>query len=250
MARFSIPNNQRMNPPWAADTLDSSKILPGGAKIDNSPAVLALMTAFLSGATIGGQTSLKPRIQSGTVVARNIGQPAMNLPRTNPGFGSIAVQGTAAAPATGGVPLSQPPATALAATTPPATATPLAKPTTGTGPVIPNRDTVVTTTGNTQLTPGAFLPLIPALFSIVPPTFLDPLSFELYIVAFEVPDLSLNGDCELVRWGTLIYENMLPFVLFPQEFFGAGWSAANVAGILQHLRVRYQTITLRDPATP
>ena len=70
MARFSIPNNQRMNPPWAADTLDSSKILPGGAKIDNSPAVLALMTAFLSGATIGGQTSLKPRIQSGTVVAR------------------------------------------------------------------------------------------------------------------------------------------------------------------------------------
>ncbi len=247
MARFSLPVNQRLNPPWAAETLDYTKILPGGARLDNSAAILALMGAYQSGVPVGagGQSSQRYRVQSGTIVARNIGTPAMNLGRGNPGLGSLPVVGTTTVPATNGVPFSQPPApTALTG------GTPLVKATTGTPPNPPNRDNVTTTTGNTVLTPGMFYPLIPALFNILAPTFLDPLAFELYLVAFDLPDISVNPDIELVRLNTLVYENMLPFVLFPTEFFGTGWTPANVISWLAHLRVRYQLIISRDPATP
>ncbi len=53
---------------------------------------------------------------------------------------------------------------------------------------------------------------------------------ELFLTAFEVPDLANNAEVTLVRHGTLIYENKLP-----------GWSglASNVKAAI---RTRYQCI--------
>lgn len=265
MARFSTPVNQRTNPVWAAETLDYKHIMPGGARINNDPTILGAMAAFKFGATPGKIVNTsgnlvdlpkidKYRIQSGTVVARNIGQPAINIGRNAPGT----MPTVSPAVNTQGNPFATPPVPASiqgTTGTPPVQVGQIQAP--GTAPTtvtpggsaysLPNRDTVTTTAGTTVWTPGAFMPVIPALLPVVAPVFTDPLAFELYIVAFEVPDIEINPDIELVRWNTMIYENMLPFVLYPTEF---GLSDANVRTLLQHLRVRYHCITAQEPYLP
>lgn len=262
MARFSTPVNQRTNPVWAAETLDYKHILPGGARINNDPTILAQMAAFQSGAAAGKivNTSgnlvdlpqiMRYRIQSGTVVARNIGQPPINVGRTAPG----SMPTVSPAVNTQGNPFATPPTPASIQGGTPATAGQIPAPATapatvtpgGSAYALPNRDAVATAAGTTVWQPGAFMPVIPALLPVVAPVFTDPLAFELYLVAFEVPDIQINPDIELVRWNTLIYENMLPFVLYPTEF---GLTVASVQMLLQHLRVRYQCITAQEPYTP
>jgi hypothetical protein len=258
MARFSLPSNQRTNPVWAAETLDYKHIMPGGARLNNDPTILAAMLAFRSGVTIPGQSSqvsMRYRIQSGTVVARNIGQSPINVGRTAPGSAPT----VSPAVNTQGNPFATPPAqTSILGTTvgqipapgsaaAPGTSLPAPAPG-GTAYVLPNRDAVVTAAGTTVWTPGAFMPVIPALLPVAAPIFADPLAFELYLVAFEVPDIEINPDIELVRWGTLIYENMLPFVLYPTEF--GVLTTANIQMLLQHIRVRYHCTTAQEPYLP
>lgn len=54
---------------------------------------------------------------------------------------------------------------------------------------------------------------------------------ELFLVAFEVSDASINPDVTLVRHGTLIYEDKLP-----------GWAGLS-AGAKAAIRSRYQCVT-------
>ncbi len=53
---------------------------------------------------------------------------------------------------------------------------------------------------------------------------------ELFLTAFEVPDLANNNDATLVRHGTLIYEDKLP-----------GWSSL-ASNVKAAIRARYQCI--------
>lgn len=207
MAKVDFSYSQDSHPAWAAEPLEADKLIPGGAKLVVSafPREDAVTVTLAAGAVTAGSnktltfaSALTNKIPAGTILDFGSGE-FVTFPADVAKGATQATGTTVAADLEGGETATY------------AGVSPIRKVPSGTfvGRTFTERGNGVGYGQPDVTTPDD----------------------ELFLTAFEVPDLENGNDATLLRHGTLIYEDKLP-----------GWSNL-AASIKAAIRARYRCIT-------